>query len=177
MNEAVVRYHPLLVALHWLVALMIGASLVGGLTLLQLTPNSDPMKPLYLRAHIGGGLALGVLMILRLATRLLTARPGPVGSRPQAIAARAVHWTMYAVIFAMLATGIGMVALAGLWPLLSGAPVVLPPSFELFPPHAGHELFARILIALVLLHVAAAVWHGVSGQNVLGRMWLGRRRG
>jgi cytochrome b561 len=173
--SGVSRYHPLLVALHWIVALMAAASLVGGLTLLQATPNSDPMKPIYLQGHMAGGLVLGALMLLRLVTRLTTARPGPAAGRTQHAAAQAVHWALYLVMFAMIVTGIGMAALGGLWPILSGGTVALPPSFSVLPPHAGHELFARLLIGLIALHLAAALWHGLSGHRVWGRMWFGRR--
>lgn len=173
--QTVVRYHPLLVALHWLVALLIAASLFGGLTLLQQTPNSDPLKAVYLRMHMAGGLALAAVMLVRLATRLATRKPAPLGGRLQAGAALVVHWAIYLVIFAMLATGIGIAALAGLFPLLSGAQVALPPSFEAFPPHAGHELFSRVLMALILLHVLGAVWHWLAGDSIWGRMWFGKR--
>lgn len=173
----VTRYHPLLVSLHWIIALMAAASLVGGLLVLQATPNSDPMKPIYLRGHIAGGLVLGVLMVLRLITRLRTARPPPAGSPGLHRAAQVAHWGLYLVMFAMVMTGIGMAALGGLWPILSGREVVLPASFAALPPHAGHELFARVLIGLVALHLLAALWHAVSGRSVWGRMWFGRRVG
>lgn len=155
---------------------MAAASLVGGLTLLQATPNSDPMKQVYLQGHMAGGLALGALMLVRLVTRLTTARPGPAGGRAQHVAAQAVHWAIYLLLFAMVATGIGMAALAGLWPILSGGTVKLPASFSELPPHAGHELFARLLIGLAIVHVLAAAWHSVSGEGIWGRMWFGRRR-
>lgn len=174
MQKSVRRYHPLLVTLHWLVALMIGGSLVSGLVLLQTTPNSDPMKPVYLRAHMTGGLVLGALMLVRLATRLSTARPAPVGSLWQTRAAKATHWALYALVFAMLMTGIGMAALGGLWPLLSGAPAPLP-DFATLPPQAGHALFARALIALLALHVLATLWHAICGEKVMRRMSFGTR--
>jgi cytochrome b561 len=176
MAKAVARYHPLLVLLHWLVAIMISISLLGGLFGLAVTPNDDPMKPIFLTGHMAGGLALLAVMLVRLATRLSTAKPAPLaGPRWQTALARGVHWGFYLVIFAMLSTGIGMAVMAGLFPLLSGQPVVLPDSFEIFPPHAGHQLFSRILIGLIALHVAAAVWHAVRREGALRRMWFGQR--
>jgi cytochrome b561 len=172
----VIRYHPLLVALHWLMGLMVAASLFGGLALLATTPDSDPMKPIYLRAHMMGGLVLGALLLVRLATRLLTARPAPVGAGWQARAARIAHWAIYALLFATVMTGIGMAALGGLWPLLGGA-TEIPVSPDTLPPHAGHALFARLLIGLVVLHILAALRHSLAGQRIWGRMWFGQRRG
>ncbi len=176
MQTAVTRYHPLLVALHWIVALMVAASLVGGLALLSVTPNDDPMKPVYLRSHMIGGLALAALLIARLVTRLATARPPAASAGVQARIAAAVHWGFYLLLFAMLSTGLGMAALAGLWPLLAGGEVDLPRSFAELPPHAGHRLFARLLLGLIILHVGAAIWHAIRGQPIWHRMWFGPRR-
>ncbi len=173
----VTRYHPLLVSLHWIIALMAAASLVGGLLVLQATPNSDPMKPIYLRGHMAGGLVLGVLMVLRLLTRLRTARPQAAGTPRLHRASQVAHWALYLVMFAMVFTGIGMAALGGLWPILSGGAVVLPETFALLPPHAGHELFARVLIGLIAVHLLAALWHAGTGKSVWGRMWFGNRFG
>ncbi|MFN3591037.1 MAG: cytochrome b [Thermaurantiacus sp.] len=176
MAQAVTRYHPLLVTLHWLVAVMIAISLLGGLFGLSVTPNDDPMKPIFLTGHMAGGLALLAVMLVRLATRLSTAKPAPLeGPGWQVALARGVHWGLYLAIFAMLSTGIGMAVMAGLFPLLAGETVVLPETFETLPPHAGHELFSRLLIALILLHVAAAVWHSVRKDGALRRIWFGRR--
>ena len=174
-RPTVTRYHPLLVALHWIIALMAAASLVGGLLVLQATPNSDPMKPVYLRGHLAGGLVLGVLMLLRLVTRLRTARPPAAGSAGLHTASQVAHWALYLAMFAMVMTGIGMAALGGLWPILSGGQATLPATFAALPPHAGHELFARVLIGLIALHLLAALRHAVSGKSVWGRMWFGSR--
>ncbi len=172
------RYHPLLVALHWLVALMIATSLLGGLLGLATTPNDDPMKPVFLTGHMAGGLALLAVMVVRLATRLSTRRPPSVaGPAWQTRLAAVSHWAFYLLIFAMLSTGIGMAVMAGLFPLLAGEPVTLPASFAELPPHAGHRLFSRLLIALIALHLAAVVWHSLRGDGVLRRMWFGRRTG
>lgn len=174
-GTGVSRYHPFLVALHWVVALMIVASLFGGLALLATTPNSDPNKPFYLQGHMAGGLALALLMVVRLVTRIFTAKPAQLADGWLGRLAKISHWAMYLLIFAMLSTGIGMAALGGLWPILSGQPVELPASFAVLPPHAGHVLFSRILIALIVLHVAAAVWHAMRRERIFGRMWFGRR--
>ena len=42
--KQVTRYHPLLVALHWLLAFLIIAALFAGFFLLARMPNSDPQK-------------------------------------------------------------------------------------------------------------------------------------
>jgi len=53
------RYHPLLVALHWILAMLIIAALALGALVMVKIPNTDPMKLEALRSHmIGGSLIL-----------------------------------------------------------------------------------------------------------------------
>ena len=52
------RYHPLLVALHWLAALLVIVALVFGSFRLTNIPNDDPEKLFALRAHMSIGIAV-----------------------------------------------------------------------------------------------------------------------
>ena len=47
------RYHPILVALLWLLAIMILGELIMGGYVLGETPNSDPFKMISQRMHMG----------------------------------------------------------------------------------------------------------------------------
>jgi hypothetical protein len=49
------RYHPVLVAVHWLLAALIVAALALGASVTVKIPNSDPMKIEALRSHMTGG--------------------------------------------------------------------------------------------------------------------------
>ena len=55
------RYHPLLVTLHWVLAVLIVAALAIGFVGLAPTPNSDPQKIGALRVHMAGGMLILVL--------------------------------------------------------------------------------------------------------------------
>lgn len=173
----VTRYHPLLVGLHWLLALaIIGNLAVGGLVLEEMA-NSDPAKPALLRLHMATGLAILALMVVRLVTRWRSRKPPPVdGARSLRWLATANHWGLYLLTFAMVSTGLGTAQLAGLFPILEGKSVPLPASFDVVPPFAGHVLFASLLLGLLALHVAAALWHAfVKRDGIFGRMWFGAR--
>jgi cytochrome b len=37
-------------------------------------------------------------------------------------------------------------------------------------------LFSSVLLALVVLHVAAVVYHHARGEKLLARMWFGPRK-
>jgi cytochrome b561 len=157
--------------------LLVVANLAAGLLVLEAIPNDDPQKPEVLRLHMATGLAILVLMAVRLIARLFTqAPPSPHESKPLRWIARVNHWALYLVVIAMLSTGLGMAQMAELFPLLEGAGVTLPESFEDLPPYAGHALFSSVLIALIVLHVGAVVYHHARGDNLLARMWFGSRR-
>ena len=63
--KRVSRYHPLLVTLHWALALLIIAALALGFFGLAATPNSDLQKIGVLRLHMAGGMLILALMVVR----------------------------------------------------------------------------------------------------------------
>lgn len=172
------RYHALVVATHWLVALLVIGNLSAGALLLEAMPNDAPQKAGLLRLHLATGLSILVLMGVRLLARFTTKAPPSPHEKPVLRwVARLNHWALYLIIFAMLSTGLGMAQMAELFPLLEGARVELPESFADLPPHAGHVLFSSVLLALVALHVAAVGYHHARGEKLLARMWFGARKG
>jgi cytochrome b561 len=74
------RYHPLLVILHWLLAVLIIAALALGALVMVNIPNSDPMKIEALRSHMAGGAVILLLMLARLLVRNRTAHPAPAAT-------------------------------------------------------------------------------------------------
>lgn len=175
MRITVVRYHPLLVALHWLLALLIIGNLAAGLLVLDGIADSDPAKLPVLRLHMAGGLAILLLMLVRVVTRFTTAKPGPAHTGPLRWLAAGSHLLLYVGALAMAVTGLGMAQLAGLFPILEGKAAALPADWSTIAPHAGHELFARLLLAVLALHVAGYLYHLLRRDGMAGRMWFGAR--
>jgi len=175
MTTVPLRYHPLLIALHWLVALLILANLAVGWLVLEPMANNTAKLPL-LRLHMLTGIAIVVLMVVRLVTRLTTRKPPiPHTSRALRILAVANHWLLYLVVFSMVSTGVGIAVFAKLVPLLGGATVTLPQNFETVPPMIGHGFFALALVVLVGAHLAGVAYHRfVQHHDVLPRMGVGR---
>ena len=129
--------------------------------------------------HMGlGALVLG-LSLLRLLWRALNrAPPAPPGTPDwQARAAVAGHLALYA-----LTLGVPLLGLFDRW--ARGRPVslfgVLPVPAPFTPPFGRlwgevHEIAANLLLLVVGLHVAAALWHHlVLRDGVLRRMLPGR---
>ena len=68
------RYHPLLVTLHWVLAVLMVAALAVGFLGLAPTPNSDSQKIGVLRVHMAGGMLILVLMGIRFIVRMCASR-------------------------------------------------------------------------------------------------------
>ena len=71
--------------------------------------------------------------------------------------AGAAHLAQAVIPVGMMARGIGMLVMSGATLLPAGAPL---PNFGAVPPAIPHGLGVRMLIALTLLHTAAALLHG-----------------
>ncbi len=101
------RYQPVLVALHWLLALMIIGLLCLGFFVLANMPNTDPKKLDILVWHMSGGMFVLVLMILRVIIRRWSARPAPAATGSPALdrLASIAHASLYVIVFLMIASG------------------------------------------------------------------------
>jgi cytochrome b561 len=165
------RYHPLLIALHWLLAVLILAALAVGFFGLAAMPNADPAKIAVLRWHMAGGMLILALMLVRLVVRLVTAKPAPANRL-----ASLVHYGFYLLVVLMVGTGFATGLLAGLPDIVfagSGAP--LPATFAVYPTFQAHFWLATLLAAFIVLHVLAALHHQlVQRDGLLRRMGLGR---
>ena len=173
------KYHPFLVTLHWLLAIMIMMGLFMGSNVLSETPNSDPEKLFALRMHMSMGIIILVLMLVRLVVRFKTAKPAhaDIGNTLLNKLGVMAHYLLYALVILMAASGIGISLLTGLPDIVfggSGAP--LPASFDEFPPRAVHGIIAKLLMLTIVAHVLAALYHQfVRKDGLFGRMWFGKR--
>lgn len=171
------RYHPLLITLHWLLAVMIILMLLVGLLSLKWMPN-NPAKLLPLGFHMAMGTLILVLMLVRLVVRIVKPKPAAAtaGNRFLDFIGKLTHYALYLFAILMAVSGIGISVQAGLGPIVfggSGAP--LPEDFFVYPARYGHGYIAIILIALILLHFAAALYHQfIRKDRLLSRMGIGR---
>lgn len=172
------RYHGLLRALHWLLAVLILMQLIVGNFVLESLPN-DANKIIPLQGHVSVGLLVGVLMVLRLVTRLVTRKPRPATTGNAVLNGlrRATHLLFYVVVLSMVSTGVGIALMAKLFPVLFGPGGALPESFDAFEPLKGHQFFATVLVVLIVLHLAGVAYHQlVLKDGLLSRMGFGKGR-
>lgn len=169
------RYGSVAIAIHWLTALAIAGMLFSGLG--AANSGDEAARLALLRGHAIMGSLVGVLTLFRIVWWLaFDRRPADQAgtSRVQALAAHVVHFGLYAVILIMVASGIGTIALSGAGAQLVGAAALPLPDFTLAPPFTVHGLLSRVLIALLIGHIGAALWHQlVRRDRLMARMGLG----
>jgi cytochrome b561 len=159
--------------LHWLVAVLIAAQFVIGWTMPDIHKGTQPVG--LIAWHLAVGATLFAVVIVRIVWRL-THPPIPATLSPMLRAfSRGGHALLYIalVVVPMLgwanASSRGWtVRLAGLMPYPAIAPVGSPVGHEMGDIHG---VLAWVLLALIVLHVGAALFHRfVLKDRVLQRM-------
>lgn len=171
------RYHPVHVALHWLMFLLVIMMLGIGKFVMPGVPVDDPQKPFMLQAHAYIGFFIAILLVARIILLFTTKRPAPAdaGNAFLNFVARAVHVLFYVLLLGMVLSGMGLFQVAGLPDVFSGA-APYPADFSVYPPRIGHGLTSTLLLLLIVLHVGAALYHHfIRKDNLLSRMWFGKR--
>ena len=169
------RYHPLLVGLHWLSALLIIFMLLAGTFLMANQPNA-PAKIPVLALHMITGLLILVMTIVRFIVRLATPKPAPasIGSAFLDKVGVVTHWLLYLGALGMGISGLGIATQSNLFAIIFGGAGELPRSFYLFPPRIGHEYLSIAMLALIGLHIGAALLHQFLRKDKLfARMSFG----
>jgi cytochrome b561 len=172
------RYHPALVVLHWLLAILIPTALTLGVLVVAKIPNTDPMKAEALRGHMAGGILILTLMLLRLLIRFATRHPSaaPTGNSLFDGLAWVSHRLLYLAVIGMAAAGLTMAIETGLLGILIGQQPQIPADFWVYSSRHAHYLISRLLMVLIALHIAGALYHTlIRRDGLLRRMWFGRR--
>ncbi|MDG2340301.1 MAG: cytochrome b/b6 domain-containing protein [Paracoccaceae bacterium] len=173
------RYHPLLVAMHWLVAIMIIIAVFIGGPSLTAIDNSDPGKIMPLGGHIVWGLVIGTLMLIRLVTRLRSQKPpaADAGNEMLNKGAKLSHIALYVLVFAMVGSGIGIALSANLFDIVFGSSgATLPVDFSGISARTAHGVIASLITLFVALHVLGWGYHQfIRKDGLFSRMWFGKR--
>ncbi len=173
-----IRQHGwLAIGLHWTSAILVIALLALGLWMITLSYYSQ----WYYTApalHTSMGILFTAVLILRCSWRLTNTQPIITGTSLEQRAAGISHWLIYWLLFAICISGYLIVTAAG-----SGISVFglfeLPASplqFDNQADMAGwwHRWLCYLLMAVIVLHIAAALKHQlINRDGTLSRM-LGR---
>lgn len=167
--------------LHWLVVLLILGQGTVGLLMGELDNGPDKIRVYAL--HKSFGLTILALVALRLAWRLYAGKPRPVPGMPhwQQDVATLTHWMLYALLFAMPLSGWLLNSAAGFplqWFGLVNLPAIADRDHDMRELAEDlHEWMFWALVALALVHAAAALYHHLFRRDatlarMLPRGWL-----
>ncbi len=162
--------------LHWLIAALLLAQLIFGWWLGDI-PRGTPARGYYVNLHKSTGLLLGLLIVLRLGWRLRHGAPAWPQAMPrwQRTLAAASHHLLYLLML--------LVPLAGYLASNFSKHGVKFFNTWVMPPWGAddkavysvlnqtHKVGAALLLALIVLHLLAALHHAWRRDGVFSRMW------
>ena len=178
MSTPTSHFAPLARLLHWLMALMIIAMLFIGA---GMAASVSERHAWLLNLHKPLGIAILLLVVVRLFVRFSTRQPPLPVDLPgvQVLAAKLSHVLLYALMFILPIVGWAMISAAGDPVMLSSSlqlPSILPANPTTFAfLRKAHTYLAYLLFFTVLLHLAAALYHGwIRRDGVLQSMLNGK---
>lgn len=149
--------------LHWLIFALVAAQFLIAFTMPDIGRDTQPVG--LVAWHLSVGAVILLAVVLRLLWRLTHPAPAPLGNMPQWQASlyRLVHGLLYFILVVDPVLGWGNASSRG-YPVSLFGVIPLPALFEK-GSRVGHELgdihsvLAYVLLFLIGVHVAAALYH------------------
>jgi cytochrome b561 len=174
-----VRYTRTAVVLHWLIALLILGQIGFG-WYLEGIPRGVPLRSIVVNLHKSTGLLLGLLILVRVGWRVGHPAPPLPGSVPawERVAASANHVGLYACMVLMPTAGY-LASNFSRWGVSFFNSVKLPPwgpddKMIYAVLNTTHVVTSYVFVALIAVHILAALRHLAMRDGIFPRMWPGR---
>lgn len=170
-----VRYTRVAVVLHWLIALLLLGQIAFG-WFLETVPRGTPARGLYVNLHKSTGLTLALLILARVAWRIVHHPPELPSLMPpwERVAAKWSHLALYVCMLGMPLSGYVASNFSKYGVKLFNK-VTLPPwgpdnaqIYAIF--NTTHQVLSFVFVALIVAHVLAAVRHLARKDGVFSRM-------
>lgn len=168
------QYSKRTAILHWAVFVLVIAALFLGHELHE-SENAAAKLSLF-PIHFLVGDTILLLTLLRIYFRKKDGEPAPANANPllNKIAA-ATHGLLNLSVLAVTLSGIATAATSGVIEAIKSGDANLVPDFHKVPAKEFHELFIGIMVALVLFHIVAALYHQfVVKDNLMRRIMIKR---
>lgn len=169
------QYSKRIAIVHWLTVLLLIAAYALGMTLDE-THDAAAKLPLF-PPHMLLGDAILVLTAVRLYFRMKDGKPAPLAA-PNLMdkIATGTHHLIYLLLIAMPLSGIATAATSGLVEALSTHDASKVPDFEKVELLEVHEAIGELLLVVLVLHVAAALYHQfIVKDGLMERISLRRK--
>lgn len=173
------RHNNIAISLHWLMALLIVGMLVVGKLMVQLD-DTNPLRFALTQWHKTFGILILLLAVFRIVWRLThRSPPHPKGApKWELFAANFSHIVLYSLLFIAPITGWMLVTVSPLnidtllfnlipWPHLPWLAELVDKTSAEARFHQFHEIATGALIALLILHIAAALKHHIIDNDTV----------
>jgi cytochrome b561 len=165
-SSPVNRYSPAAMRFHWITAAFIFCLFPVGIIMADRGARGiwDATTNALYSGHKLGGFLLLLIVLARLGYRLVKGAPAPDPAMPPLLKlmSAVTHWSVYLLLLIVPVLGwigISLFPALGIFNLFS-LPSITGIDTELSKRVlAVHGITARILMALVVIHVVAALWH------------------
>ena len=175
-ETATARYSATTRTLHWVSAILILSTIPIGAVMMREGLDRSTQDFLFI-LHKNGGVIIFALVVARLVWRVITPAPPLPAAVPdwQRRAARAGHIGLYVMLLVMTVSGYVRVR-AGGFPIemldAVGLPSLVPRSDGLADFAQSVHFYGRfVLVALIIVHIGAAISHMVKRDGVIRRIW------
>lgn len=166
--------------LHWAMAVMVLAMLFIGVGMVA---SVSERYALLVSIHRPLGIAILILVVVRFVNRLINPPPPLPDDVPplQQFAAKASHFLLYGLMLVMPLVGWGMLSAAPYPIVMFGSvrlPAILPQDPGLYASLRHlHTYLAYLLFATFLVHLGAALFHGLIRRDGVFESMASWRRG
>jgi cytochrome b561 len=171
-DNALDRYPLVMRLLHWLTALLIAGMFFLGGWIVYFDPGNGPFKHRLFNLHESTGALLWVLVLIRIVVRLATGAPRLPAETPASVRLLASLNQLGLYLMLLVQPIIGLMnANAHGVPLRWFELFVVPSTMDKQPEAVAHSLSAAhwvgaaVLLALLVLHIAGAAYHGLIRRD------------
>ena len=163
------RYHPVLVALHWILAFLILADLTIGTAVRAACASRHRAARRFAHPCMPSGTLILTLTLVRLGVRALSSKPARASAGAQWLDRLAwlSHRSLYVAVLGVALSGLAMGMQAHLPEIVFMREGRLPDSFWIYPMRYVHLFFSRLLMVPVALHVAGGLYHTFIARPAL----------
>lgn len=178
--QGTLHYTRVAIVLHWLIAVALVGQIAFG-WFLETIPRGGPARGFYVNLHKSTGLTLAVLILARILWRLINRPPQLPSLMPvwERHVARWSHVALYVCMVGMPLSGYIASNFSKYGVKLFNV-LVLPPwgvndpqVYAIF--NTTHVVLSYLFVALISVHVLAAVRHAIHGDGVFARMAFSRK--
>ena len=169
MTDTTTQYNRLTQIIHWVSALLILSMIPLGLVMHNL-PDGTPKQFMY-NVHVAIGLIVIAVTVWRLVWLALHRWPDPLPglSTVRLKFLTGTHVFLYVALVVMLVSGVAMILTSGLLPIPG---TVRPEDIAEVPPRTVHDIFSKLLIIALVIHLVGVVDYQLRKGDTFSRMGI-----